>query len=141
MEKSEEKLIQEEQRILDSVISQMDEALKELNLFHKESKKAASDAKSKSLPDTYGALITANNDEVWSKNKIRSIQKGKNELYSHRMIVDCESIEDGFEKINMPIGLHNYMYLDKIFIYSWVTPMCRNFILDNTSTVYDGEVE
>lgn len=141
MEKSEEKLIQEEQRILDSVISQMDEALKELNLFHKESKKAASDAKSKSLPDTYGALITANNNEAWSKNKIRSIQKGKNELYSHRMIVDCNSIEDGFEKINMPIGLHNYMYLDKIFIYSWVTPMCRNFILDNTSTEYDGEVE
>lgn len=140
MEKSEKKLIQEEQEILDSVISQMDEALKELNLFHEKSKNAANDAKSKSLPDTYGALITANNDEAWSSNQIRTLQRGKNELYTHRMIIDVDSPLDGFEELNMPIGLHNYMRKDKVFIYSWVTPMCRSFILNNTSTEYDGEV-
>lgn len=140
MEKSEKKLIQEEQEILDSVISQMDEALKELNLFHEKSKNAAYDAKSKSLPDTYGALIIANNDEAWSSNQIRTLQRGKNELYTHRMIIDVDSPLDGFEELNMPIGLHNYMRKDKVFIYSWVTPMCRSFILNNTSTEYDGEV-
>ena len=140
MEKTETKLIQEEQKILDSVISQMDEALKELNLFHNKSKIAASDAKGKSLPDAYGALVKAHKDEAWSKNQIRSIQRGKNELYSHRMIVDCDSPEDGFEELNMPIGLHNYIHKDKVYIYSWVTPMCRNFILDNSATEYDGEV-
>lgn len=141
MKYTDEDLTRQEQRKLDSVIEQMDNALKDLGKIHKQSKRAADDAAKKSLPDTYGALIHAHQDSSWSKDLIQSLKKGKNELYSHRLILESSSKEDGSEQIDMPVGLHTYSFKDKVYIYSWVRPVCRHFILNNTATEYDGEVE
>ena len=141
MKYTEEDLTRQEQQKLDSVISQMDTALRDLGKIHKQSKSAADDAVKKSLPDTYGALIHAHQDSDWSGNLIQSLKKGKNELYSHRLILESSSEEDEAEQIDMPVGLHTYSFKDKVYIYSWVRPVCRHFVLDNTAIEYDGEVE
>ena len=141
MKYTEEDLIRQEQQKLDSVISQMDKALQDLGKIYKQGKRKAEDAVKKSLPDTYGALIHAHYDSSWSGKLIQSLKKGKNELYSHRLVLDSFSEEDESEQIDMPVGLHTYSYLDKVYIFSWVRPVCRHFILNNVATEYDGDVE
>lgn len=118
----------------------MDDALDKLEKNRKQNLRAAHSAKEKSLPDTYGALVMANNAAKQSQKMVGFLRKGKDELYTHRLVVDCTE-RGTTDELNVPLGLHTYIYLDKIFIYSWTNPIWRHFILDNTATEFNSVVE
>ena len=118
----------------------MDEIIVKLEHTSKASLRAARSAKAQSLPDTYGALIHATSSAKQSKRMAGYIRKGRDELYTHRMVVSCTD-PVSTEELNAAVGLHTYSYLDKIYIHSWTNPIWRHFILDNTSTEYDSVVD
>lgn len=140
VEQTEDKLIREEQNQLDGIIQQMDIALRKLEINRKQNLRKADSAKANSLPDTYGALISANHEVKRAGSMISLLRKGKDELYTHRLVVDCT--ERGTkDELNVPLGLHTYSYLDHIFIYSWTNPIWRHFVLDHTATEYNSVVK
>lgn len=140
LKQTETELIREEQQALNKVLHRMDNALRELGQFYDQSKKKAENAKRQSLPDTYGALVHANLEASHAASLSSRLAKGKDELYTFRIIADVA--EGGkTEEIEMPIGLHTYSHRDQIYIFSWVIPACRHFVIYNTATEYSGLVE
>ena len=110
MNLEERKLIAEEQKILDELIDRMDnEMLKldaDLTRFILEAKKA----KEKCLPDTYGALVVAENGKITVKEKKNELQIAKDELYQHRIVVETiesKGFKDEQEEIELKIGYKN----------------------------------
>ena len=136
---SQEKLINEEQTILNTLIDEMDSIILKINKKLDAADFQAKKAKDKCLPDTYGALVQAQNDKKELKKAIKRTKQSRNELYEHRLKLSIkDETEESIEEIK--IGLHTYTYLDKIFVVSWTTPVCQRFILDNSATEYDEKV-
>ena len=139
MIKPQEELISEEQKILDDLIKDMDKALMKLNKKMTYDELQAKKAKGLCLPDAYGMLISAEQDKIAARQQIQSLQRGKEELYETRLVVEMTD-EEGVEKEDIKIGLHTYLNGSRIFIMSWKMPLCRHYILDNFSQEYDGIV-
>lgn len=139
MIKPQEELISEEQKILDDLIKDMDKALMKLNKKMTYDELQAQKAKGLCLPDAYGMLISAEQDKIAARQQIQSLQRGKEELYETRLVVEMTD-EEGAEKEDIKIGLHTYLNGSRIFIMSWKMPLCRHYILDNFSQEYDGIV-
>lgn len=139
MIKTQEELIKEEQKILNNLIREMDDTLlridRRLTLKGLQAKKA----KSSCLPDAYGMLVSAEHEKLEMRHQKRELYKAKDELYERRIEVDVTD-EQGNESKEIKIGLHTYLYKDRIFITSWVMPLCRHFMLDNAAEEYVGIV-
>jgi len=136
---TEDDLIREEQKELDKVIEAMDIAVVE-------KKKALSyyalqriKAKKSNVAEAYGSLVYANHE--WNKIDvdIRNLYRGKDELYNNRIVLTTTD-EYGTTIENLRIGLHTYAYGSDVFIINWKMPVCRHYLLDNSSEEYDGEV-
>ena len=140
MSKTQQELIQEEQQVLDDLINELDQVLLRINKKYTYSSLQALKAKEKSLPDTYGELLSANYDMQEAFREKKKLNRVRNELYDTRIIVDCED-DYSIEEKEIKIGLHTYSRLDKLYVVSWVMPVCRNYILDNFKEEYDGVVE
>lgn len=143
MNPDERKLIAEEQRILDELIDRMDnEMLKldaDLTRFILEAKKA----KEKCLPDTYGALVVAENGKVAVKEKKNELQIAKDELYQHRIVVETlesKGFKDEQEEIELKIGYKTYQRGSNIFVCSWLMPVCRHYVFNNGGEIFEGKV-
>lgn len=139
MSKKQNKLIQEEQKILDDLIKEMDNTLLQLdkNLTYKELQ--AEKAKKSCLPDAYGMLVSAEHEKIVVRQKIRDIYKGKDELYETRLVLDITD-ENGHDCDEIKVGLHTYNDGARIFIMSWKMPLCRHYMTDNSAKEYDGIV-
>lgn len=134
MDNKQKRLIEEEQGILNDLIDRMNDVLTKLNkefLYHQLKKKKASGA---CLPEAYGMLIQAEHDQKSTNDSIVNITYGRNELYQTRVEVKYENADGDVEYQDMKIGLHTYMYLGDIFIFSWKERVCRKWILDDCET-------
>lgn len=99
-----EKMIKEEQKILDDIIGKMDDAINHLK-------------------DMIKAGIAPKGDlEV----KLKELEKGKDELYHSRIKIDQE-FEGNLYHDELLVGLHSYYYKEQLFIFSWVRSECRPF--------------
>ena len=143
MNLEERKLIAEEQKILDELIDRMDnEMLKldaDLTRFILEAKKA----KEKCLPDTYGALVVAENGKITVKEKKNELQIAKDELYQHRIVVETiesKGFKDEQEEIELKIGYKTYQRGSSIFVCSWLMPICRHYVFNNGGEIFEGKV-
>ena len=140
MSKSQQDLIREEQRILDKLINELDQVMLKIDKKYTYSSLQAKKAKEQCLPDTYGALIAANHDQYAAFREKKRLKRVRNELYDTRIVVDCTD-DHSTEEEEIKIGLHTYAKFDKLYVVSWVRPVCRNYILDNCKEEYDGVVE
>ena len=130
-------LVQEEQKILDNLIVQMDEAMSRIDGSITASKYAKQ--KAIGLPDAYGMLvIEEHNMNVLKADRAR-LQSARDSLYNRRIVVDTQD-EEGSEEVELKIGLHTYGDGAKIFIVSWKRDICRHFMLDNASKTFRSEV-
>ena len=142
---SQDQLIKEEQAILNKVIDQLDNAmLKEYRNLTK-SQLEHKKAKDMCLPDTYGSLVRALNDGESARKNLKRVKKIKDELYDTRLELNCRELyQNGgigsLEKLNLKVGLHTYCRGEDIIIISWVRPVCRHYLLDNSSEEYVGVV-
>lgn len=137
--KTQEDLVREEQKILDDLIRDMDETLLQLDKKLTHNKLQARKAKALCLPDAYGMLVSAEQEKMVARQKMRNLRQGKDELYETRLVLDI-SDETGNDREDVKIGLHTYLNGNRIFIMSWKMPLCRHYILDNSAEEYDGVV-
>lgn len=135
---TQKELIEEEQAILDQVIDQLDKAMMKENKALTKSMLEHQKAKDKCLPDTYGDLVKSLNDEEAAKYNLRKVLNIKNELYDSHIRLECRDgipSTDGArpEIVDLKVGLHTYYQGKDIIVISWVRPLCRHYLLDNSS--------
>lgn len=140
MSQSQREIIREEQRILDKLIDELDRVMLKIDNKYTYSSLQAKKAKEQCLPDTYGALIAANHNKYAAFREKKRLKRVRDELYDTRIVVDCTD-DHSTEEEEIKIGLHTYAKFDKLYVVSWVRPVCRNYILDNCKEEYDGIVE
>ena len=139
MSKTQEKLVREEQKILNDLIRDMDATLLQLDKKLTHNQLQAQKAKTSCLPDTYGMLVSAEHEKMVARQQMRDLRQGRDELYETRLVLDMKD-EQGQEREEIKIGLHTYLNGKRIFIMSWKMPLCRHYILDNAAEEYDGVV-
>lgn len=140
MNKSHTELIQEEQRILNGLIREMDLIVLKLNKKLTMSTLQIQKARSKCLPDTYGLLVTSRTDQRETKARLKELKKSRDELYSERILLEyqVENGEKGLDDIK--VGLHSYGFKGKTYIMSWKMPLCRHYTLDNSTEDFELDV-
>ena len=89
---SQDRLIKEEQAILNKVIEQLDNAMLKENTSLTKSKLERKKAKDMCLPDTYGSLVKALSDEENAKRNLKKAKKIKDELYDTRLELECRDV-------------------------------------------------
>ena len=135
---SQDELVKEEQKILNELIEKMDNALLSLNRSLSYDNLQIKKAKEKCLPDTYGQLISAQNNKNYACREMTNLRQVRNELYSTRIVV---KIDDGmFNEEELKIDLHTYTQGQKIFVINWKMPICRHYLLDNSAEEYESKV-
>ena len=134
-----ERLIQEEQDKLDELIKKMDEAI--IRHSNNMSMLQLQKIKAKEQVDAYGMLISSNEGINTERNTILTIKQGMDELYKFRIEVESQDTYGKSRIEDLKIGLHTYMDANKLFILSWLRPVCRHYVLDNAAIDYDGEVK
>ena len=86
-----ERLIQEEQIALDSLVKRMDKVIDKLDKDAKKFVQAAKNADISVNPDNYGAKIQAQSRLKETKSTQNSIICGKDELYSARLLLQYKN--------------------------------------------------
>ena len=89
---SQDRLIKEEQIILNKVIEQLDNAMLKENRNLTKSKLEHKKAIDMCLPDTYGSLVKALSDEENAKRNLKKAKKIKDELYDTRLELECRDV-------------------------------------------------
>jgi DNA helicase IV len=132
-----DELIKEEQRILDGVISQMDRAIDELDESMKRFVDEAKNIDISVNPDQYvQQLMVQMGIKDTKENRERLIQS-RDELYHKRLLLELDGVD--YEAIN--VGLHG-LYIDgKKVVVDWKMPVCRYYLLNNTSINYTSIVK
>ena len=130
-------LIKQEQDILDTLIQKMDQALLESDSRLTAGQLSSIKANARHLSDAYTDLLAANHSIAEATDSVRMLRSARNELYQTRIEVSYE--EDGIlRKENLKIGLRSYCWNGEIFITDWRLPICRHYLLDNTSEVFEN---
>lgn len=137
------RLIRDEQRVLDTLIRQMDRLMLDKNRQLTQEKLDWMKAKSSGLPEAYGDLVTANLNYKENREDRRRMGQSRDELYSSRMILRQKDDEQDVDRdIDVKVGLHNYNYgAGDPLILGWFMPLCRHFILDEASKSFDVTVD
>lgn len=133
-----EKLVKQEQEILDKVIQRMDSALLKIDKNLKSYDLQIRKANAACLPDAYGALVSAQNNKAEGKARLKVLGLSRNELYKTRIEVKYTDTK-GTGREDIKIGLHSFIYGAEVFIMSWVMPISRHYLLDNADREFDNE--
>ena len=145
---TQQELINEEQEILDSLIKEMDEALLQLNKRLSRADLQRRKAANKCLPEAYGELMGAEFSKRLIREDKSSLLRARDALYTRRIVLETEEKlsyrgvvgEIVHDQMELKIGAHTYQDQGKVYIVSWLRPVCRHYLLDNSSREYDGEV-
>lgn len=134
------KLIKEEQKVVNQLIAtiekdikESDERLQNILWNHRKAKEIG--------PDAYGMLVDGLNAKKKVLNGIQRAQQSKDELYTCRLILECDDGDGKGDELELKIGLSTYS--DKngnVLICEWKMDVCRHFLLDNCAEEYDGLV-
>ncbi len=141
---TQEQLINEEQEILEDLIRKMDQIILDLDKSYTDAELQIKKIKDNCLPDTYGELILNQESKKSISEDMKELVRTKDELYDTRLIVECSSYDSVEEENEIKVGLHSFYdpgCLGTPLILSWKMPVCRHYLLDNSSLEYDGIVE
>ena len=135
-----ERLRIEEQAVLDTLISKMDQVL--LSLDHKMQEYVA-EAKNADIsinPDLYLTQVLAQNGKKDTAENRKKLLQARDELYHTRLLLHYEY--EGKQDIEeVKVGLHSCMHEAEQFVTAWTMPLCRHYILDNASTEFESIVK
>lgn len=135
-----EELKEEEQRVLDELIKDMDSVLESLDDNMKSLVKEAKDSNISINPDLYLSKILAEKGLKDTKENRKKILQAKDELYHTRLLLEYES--DGMQGVQeLKVGLHSCIHGKDQFIIDWKMPICRHYLMDNTSTEFESIVK
>lgn len=134
-----EELKNEEQIVLDKLISRMDLVLEKLDKKMKEYVSEAQNADVRINPDLYLAKVLAQKGIADTEGNRKKFLKARDELYHTRLLLQYENAqESGLDEIK--IGLHYCGDRGDKFVISWTMPLCRHYILDNAAVEYTDVV-
>lgn len=135
-----EELKREEQAVLDDLISRMDHVLKSLDNRMKNYVAEARNADISINPDLYLSQILAQQGMKDTAENRKKLLQARDELYHTRLLLQYEdSYGSGIDEVK--VGLHSCMHGADQFVVSWTMPLCRHYILDNTSTEFESIVK
>ncbi len=144
MDKDKEKLVSEEQKILDNLIYRMDKTLLKLNKHLTQAQIDLNRAKTKELTDAYVDLISSQYDKDIVALGRSKLLKARDALYECR--IECDVTEEYFGQMKtdneeIKIGLHTYSHGNDFFVYSWTLPVCRYFLMNDEGTFFRNRTE
>ena len=145
---TQQELINEEQKILDDLIEEMDEALLQLNKRLSRAELQKRKAAKKCLPEAYGELMDAEFSKRLIREDKKDLLRARDALYTRRIVLDTEErlsyrgadTEIVHDQMELKIGAHTFQDKGNVYIVSWLRPVCRHYLLDNSAREYDGEV-
>lgn len=134
-----DRLRDEEQSILNDLITEMD---KVINSLDKKMQIYVDEAKNIDIslnPDLYLARILNVNGMKDTEENRKKLLQARDELYHTRLLLKC-SDDKGTDVDEIKVGLHSCQHLAKTFVTSWKMPICRHYLLDNSSTEFESIV-
>lgn len=132
-----EELKTEEQSVLNSLISKMDQVIDRLDQEAKDYVAEAKNAIISLNPDEYISLLLARKGLKDTEENRRRMLEARSELYKHRLLLRIED-SYGTDIQEYKVGLHSCMDGSRMFVVSWEMPICRHFLLDNASAEFDN---
>ena len=132
-----EELKTEEQSVLNSLISKMDQVIDRLDQEAKDYVAEAKNAIISLNPDEYISLLLARKGLKDTEENRRRMLEARSELYKHRLLLRIED-SYGTDIQEYKVGLHSCMDGSRMFVVSWEMPICRHFWLDNASAEFDN---
>jgi len=134
-----EALKAEEQSVLNSLISRMDQVIGRLD---QEARNFVAEAKNAIIsqnPDEYISLLLARKGIKDNAESRKRLFQARDELYQYRLLLQCkDSAGTTFEELK--VGLHSCMNGAEPFVISWTMPLCRHYLLDNSSVEFENIV-
>ena len=135
-----ETLKQEEQNVLNVLISRMDQVILSLDKRMQEYIREARNKDISVNPDEYLAQVLAQNRIKDTSENRKKFLHARDELYHTRLLLLYK--EAGKKVIEeIKIGLHSCIHGDEKFVLSWTMPLCRHYILNNSSVDYRSIVK
>ena len=133
-----DELKKEEQKILDKLIARMDRNIEKLDNQMQSFVYEAKNANISVNPDAYLTLVLAQQGLKDTKENRAKVIQARDELYHTRLLVN---INDSKEYKEIKVGLHSCMDGADVLVTSWKMPVCRHYLLDNSSEVFNGVVK
>lgn len=134
------KLIAEEQKIVDELIHTLEREIKDADDRLQHILWNYRKAKEQG-PDAYGMIVEGIGAKAEVLNGIQRAKQSKDELYTCRIILQCDDGDGKKSNIELKIGLSTYIGSNKkILVCDWKRDVCRHFLLDNCAEEYDGVV-
>ena len=135
-----EDLKKEEQNVLDNLITKMDKVIRNLDQRMQNYVEEARNTDISINPDTYLAKLLAQQGLKDTNQNRKKFLQARDELYHTRLLlhykdVDCEGIDE------IKVGLHSCGNNAESFVTSWKMPLCRHYILNNSSVKYESVVK
>lgn len=134
-----DRLKEEEQSILNELIAEMD---KVINSLDKKMQTYVDEAKNIDIalnPDSYLSRILNVNGLKDTEENRKKILQARDELYHTRLLLEC-SDDNGTDVDEIKVGLHSCQHMAQTFVTSWKMPICRHYLLDNSSTEFESIV-
>lgn len=134
-----DRLKEEEQSILNELIAEMD---KVINSLDKKMQTYVDEAKNIDIalnPDSYLSRILNVNGLKDTEENRKKILQARDELYHTRLLLEC-SDDKGTDVDEIKVGLHSCQHMAQTFVTSWKMPICRHYLLDNSSTEFESIV-
>lgn len=142
MDRKKEKLIREEQKILDKTIKQLDGIMVKQKKVKSRNDLEIVKKRSNCLADVYMDIATLAGENKRAEEKYNECLQAKGDLYKKRLMVKAcaENYDDSVMKkeFEMKVGLHDYP--EGVEIYSWRNPIAREFLMPNV-TEFTEEIE
>jgi len=135
-ELNKQKLIAEEQKIIDKLIDTIEREIQDADIRLKSIIKTYHEAKKN---DSHDDIAKSLNEKKIVLNSLEKVQQSKDALYTCRLILECDDGDNKTSDIELKIGLSTYIGKNgEIHICDWRRKVCRHFLLDNCTEEYDG---
>ena len=130
-------LNREEQMKLDALVSEMDQVIDGLDEKMQEYIREAKNADISLNLDQYCAHVLAKKGIADTSENRKKLLKARDELYTNRLLLECEdSLGKGI--VEYKVGLHSCIHECEEYVISWTMPICRHYLLDNSSVEYEN---
>lgn len=134
-------LINEEQKIVDELITTLEREIQDRDARLRTILKNYRKAKEQG-PDAYGMLVDNLNDRSRVLTGIQRAKQSKDELYTCRLMLECDDGDGKKYEQELKIGLSTYCdRKQNVLVCDWKREVCRHFLLDNCAEEFEGIVK
>lgn len=135
-----EELKKEEQKVLDILITKMDKVIRNLDQRMQGYVEEARNTDISINPDSYLAKVLAQQGLKDTHENRKNFLQARDELYHTRLLLHYKDV-NGEGLVEIKVGLHSCNNNAENFVTSWKMPLCRHYILNNSSVEYESVVK